>query len=261
MTSSSTRPDKPTDPVGDAIGYVAPDLVHEGLIAWKRVLDALEQVKTATRKFGPSQDILAFGDRCDAIHLLLSGWAYVFRPLEDGQQIILQFADRGTVIGFHPEPNAIAKYGCRTLSHSTVVVVTHEKLEELFKHSPTVIMHLTTLLSRDRNLAFDTIASFGRNSGRQRIARLLLQFAQRSYGLAQRADARELSIPLTQEHIADATGLSTGHVNRTLGALRRLGVVEFQYRKLRIIDLAKLVAEAGMAGSLPTFCALIMMSV
>ncbi len=213
--------------------------------AWARVLDALERAKPTIRHLGPRQDIFSFGDPCEAIHILLSGWAYVFRSLEDGQRIILQFADHGTVIGFHPERDAIARYSARTLSHSTVAAVSYEKFEMLVRDDPQVAVCLAILLSRDRNLAFDTITSFCRSSGRQRVARLLLQIALHGCESIPESYVREFTVPLTQEHIADATGLSTGHVNRTLGELRKERVVEFQYRKLRIISLGKLIAAAG----------------
>lgn len=237
MTAAPTHDDK-----------LCPEEWHDtsGRATWTRVVQALERSKSSLRKLRPGEDILTFGTPCDAIHLLVSGWAYVFRPLEDGQQVILQFADRGTIIGFHPEPNATAQYSARTLSNSTIAVVSYDHFELLFKEAPDVAIRLAALLSRDRNLAFDSVTSFSRISARQRVARLLLQLTL--HASAQGAYPKELSIPLTQEHIADATGLSTGHVNRTLGELRRNGIVEFQYRKLRILNLGDLITAAGIDG-------------
>jgi len=130
-------------------------------------------------------------------------------------------------------------------------VVSYDNFERLFRQHSDVAIRLATLLSRDRNLAFDSVTSLSRISGRQRVSRLLLQFVAHSCTSAQGAYPRELSVPLTQEHIADATGLSTGHVNRTLGELRRNGIVEFQYRKLRVLDLGKLIGAAGAPGPSP----------
>lgn len=219
--------------------------------AWGRLLKTLGYAGAAIRKIGPREHIFALGDACEALHVLLGGWAYVFRPLEDGHQVILQFAEGGTVIGFHPEANAMAKYSARTLCKSTIAIVSFEKLQILFESDPGVAMLLTGLLSRDRELAFDSVTSFCRNSGRERVARLLLQFVMHSRASTQEDVSAleicptELFVPLAQEHIADATGLSTGHVNRILTALRKDGAVEFQYRKLRILNLGRLLTAAG----------------
>jgi hypothetical protein len=53
-------------------------------------------------------------------------------------------------------------------------------------------------------------------------------------------------LPLTQEDIGDATGLTNVHVNRILRDLREEGVVEFHYRRLRIINPDKLADVAGV---------------
>ena len=56
----------------------------------------------------------------------------------------------------------------------------------------------------------------------------------------------EIPLPLTQEHIGDATGLTGVHVNRVLRELRRERIVEFRYRRLRILNLDKLIDAAGV---------------
>ncbi len=51
----------------------------------------------------------------------------------------------------------------------------------------------------------------------------------------------EMHLPLTQEHLGDATGLTGVHVNRILRGLRDDGIVEFHYRQLRILNPDKLL--------------------
>jgi hypothetical protein len=46
------------------------------------------------------------------------------------------------------------------------------------------------------------------------------------------------SLPLTQEVLADALGLSIVHVNRTLQQIRRDGMLEFRGGSVTILDLA-----------------------
>jgi CRP-like cAMP-binding protein len=51
-------------------------------------------------------------------------------------------------------------------------------------------------------------------------------------------------LPITQDDLGDALGMSTVHVNRTLMMLRAPGLVEFRGGKLRVIDWEKLVETA-----------------
>ncbi len=46
--------------------------------------------------------------------------------------------------------------------------------------------------------------------------------------------------PLTQTDVADAVGLSTVHVNRTLQALRQDGLVEWDRKRVQVLDRRRL---------------------
>ena len=107
-------------------------------------------------------------------------------------------------------------------------------------------MQLAGLISQDRGLAYDHLSSIGRRSARERVAYLLLELFIRSrlQWLGHRSD--EMYLPLTQEHIGDATGLTGVHVNRVLRDLREEGVAEFHYRHLRILNPDKLIDIAGI---------------
>ena len=59
----------------------------------------------------------------------------------------------------------------------------------------------------------------------------------RAVGLA---NGDTCDLPITQSEIADATGLSTVHVNRTLQELRGSGLISLRGRELGIPDLAAL---------------------
>jgi hypothetical protein len=61
-------------------------------------------------------------------------------------------------------------------------------------------------------------------------------------------DGRSCDFPLTQLDLADATGLTAVHVNRTLQELRRDALIELQSRTLTIPDLERLKA-AGLFNS------------
>jgi CRP-like cAMP-binding protein len=54
----------------------------------------------------------------------------------------------------------------------------------------------------------------------------------------------QLRLPLTQEQLADATGLTAVHTNRTVQALRKAGLISLSSRRLTVIDWNRL-AEIG----------------
>jgi len=83
----------------------------------------------------------------------------------------------------------------------------------------------------------------GRRDARERIAHLLCELADRlrSAGLA---NGQPYDFPLTQEQLADCTGLTAVHTNRTLQGLRRDGLISLSSSQLTILDWDRL-AEIG----------------
>jgi CRP-like cAMP-binding protein len=59
------------------------------------------------------------------------------------------------------------------------------------------------------------------------------------------ADERRLDLPLTQTMLAEATGLTAVHVNRTLQRLRGDGLIHLSRRILTILDFDRLKEAAG----------------
>jgi CRP/FNR family transcriptional regulator len=53
-----------------------------------------------------------------------------------------------------------------------------------------------------------------------------------------------MPFPLTQQHIADALGISLVHANRTLKQLQRDGLFRIKGRRLQLLDAAALETAA-----------------
>ena len=60
------------------------------------------------------------------------------------------------------------------------------------------------------------------------------------------AYGQQCALPLTQMDIADLTGLTPVHVNRTLQSMRARGLVELQAKWLRIPNLQALRETAAL---------------
>lgn len=202
--------------------------------------------KSGDREIRAGQDIFGVGEPCDAIYNLVEGWVFLYDILEDGRRQILHFALPGAVLGFHPARGAMATYSVQALTDAVVCVIPRSALDPLSKKQPEIGLRLAWLISRDRSLAFDHLTSIGRRSARERVAHLLLELFIRYRSQWPGSRIEEMHLPLTQEHIGDATGLTFVHINRVLRDLRRDGIVEFHYRKLRILDPDKLIDVAGI---------------
>jgi len=166
--------------------------------------------------------------------------------MEDGRRQILHFAIPGALLAFGYTKGSTATYSARALTDSVVSVIPPGGMERLCGKNPRIALQLAFLMSRDRSLAYDHLSSLGRRSARERVAHLLLELYVRCRTQWPGYRAEEMQLPLVQEDIADATGLTGVHVNRVLQDLRRQEIVEFHYRRLKIMNPDALVDAAGV---------------
>jgi CRP-like cAMP-binding protein len=202
--------------------------------------------KSADRKMKAGCDLFRLGERGEAIYSLVDGWVALYSLLHDGRRQILQFALPGTILAFVPTSGGLMNYSALALTDAIVRIIPHHSLGRLARDCPEIGMQLAGLISQDRSLAYDQLSSVGRRSARERIAHLLLELFLRSRMRWPGHRSEGMHLPLTQEHIGDATGLTGVHVNRVLRDLRRDGILEFHYRRLRILNPDKLVDVAGI---------------
>jgi len=210
------------------------------------VLRGTSRYKSADRAIKAGCDLFRLGERGEAIYSLVDGWVALYNLLEDGRRQILQFALPGAVLAFVPTRGAVMNYSAQALTDGVVCVLSHEKLGCLARENPEIGMQLAGLIAQDRGLAYEHLSSIGRHSARERVAHLLLELFMRSRMCWPGHRGEEMHLPLTQEHIGDATGLTGVHVNRVLRDLRKEGILEFHYRRLRVLNPDKLVDVAGI---------------
>ena len=208
-----------------------------------RLLPAL---RSHDRGFEAGAELFGIGASPDCIHNLIDGWVALYTLLEDGRRQIVQFALPGALFGIFGATGERATYGAQALTDGLVCVIPHPVLTSSLREDSEVAMRLLRSLSRDRTLAFDHLTSIGRRNARERVACLILELFVRRRAQWPGSRIEEMYLPLTQEHLGDATGLTFVHVNRVLRGLRREGVVEFHHRRLRILDPDRLVEVAGV---------------
>lgn len=207
------------------------------------LLREIARYKAGDRRIAAGEHVIGPGQPGDALYNLVEGWVCVYHLAPDGARQILHFALPGAVLGFFPAKQR-ASYAAQALTEAVVCVMPHAHLERLLRARPELALRLAWLVARDRSLAYDHLASIGRLSARQRVAHLLLELVIRYRARRPARPIGELLLPLTQEHIGDAMGLSAVHVNRVLRGLYQDAILSFHHHRLRILDADRLWAIA-----------------
>ncbi|HET9976925.1 MAG TPA: Crp/Fnr family transcriptional regulator [Burkholderiaceae bacterium] len=182
---------------------------------------------------------------------LFEGWAYRFKTLSDGRRQILNFLLAGDFIGVQQKMSDAAAHGVVTLTAARFCVFDRDALWELHRSQPSMGFNVTWLTAHEESLVDDNLLSLGRRSAEERVATALVLLYKRAAALRGQGDAdggRGVSFPLTQQHLADALGLSLAHTNKTLRKLERRGLFKIGDGRLTLLDPKALARLADLYG-------------
>jgi CRP-like cAMP-binding protein len=184
------------------------------------------------RRLEAQSYILREGDRPDRCAVLLQGYAFRHKLTGEGARQILAINIPGEALDFQNLFLEEADHNVQMLSRGVVAEISRESIEELIlSHSEVGRAILITTLV-EASIFREWAVNIGQRNSRSRIAHLLCEFAYRL--TSQNLNTEEVyELPITQEQLADATGLTPVHVNRVLQGLQREGLLERDRRMIR----------------------------
>jgi CRP-like cAMP-binding protein len=205
--------------------------------------DLLRDLQSASRRVARGREMIVEGRRYDGLLILLDGAALRYRVLNDGRRQVLNIILPGDFIGFPGCFFESALYSIAALSDCVVSPVSFSRLLGLFESHPRLGAAIFWSLSCEAAMYAEHLIGVGRRSALERIAHFLLEMLMRlqTVGLADECSYR---LPLTQELLADALGLSLQYVNQTLRELREEGLVRVDRQQVTITDLDGLTVLA-----------------
>jgi CRP-like cAMP-binding protein len=206
----------------------------------------VQSLKRRELSVGPGELLIQEGQSEASLFTLLTGWAYRFKTLSDGRRQILNFLLPGDFIGVQQKMVAVAAHGVMSLTSALLCVFRRDALWELHRQSPTMGFNVTWLSAREESLVDEGLLSVGRRSAAGRISALLILLFKRAAGRQVDGGVDGVPFPLTQQHIADALGLSLVHTNKTMRKLERGGLYRIEHARLYILDAAKLMTLADI---------------
>ena len=182
------------------------------------------------------------------LYTVLSGWAFRFKTLSDGRRQILNFLLPGDFVGVQQKMGDTAAHGVHTLTDTVLCMFQRDALWELHRSAPALGFSVTWLTAHEEAVVDDALLSVGRRSAEERIATLLILLFKRAAALQPEGTVGGVPFPLTQQHIADALGLSLVHTNKTLRKLERRGLHRIEDGRLQLLDVKSLARLADLYG-------------
>lgn len=206
-----------------------------------RALDRFARERV--RRYEAREDVLREGDDPRYINLILSGWACRYKQLRDGRRQIIALLLPGDLCDHNIFLLREMDHTVGTLTPVTLAEISRDTFEATTQEHRALARALNWETLVNAAIQREWALNLGQRDAFERMAHLFCEifYRLRTVGLT---EDNACPLPLTQVELADATAMTSVHVNRTLQELRARGLVELKRRRLTIPDLAALQAAA-----------------
>jgi CRP-like cAMP-binding protein len=203
----------------------------------------LERISANPQRVEPGTDLIREGDKPNGVYLILDGIACRYKLRASGARQIMAYHVPGDFCDLDVALLKAMDHSISTLSACRVVRIELDTILDLLRHHPGIAHALRLATLVDEATLREWLLNVGRRSSDERIAHLLCELLLRLRVVGRTAGAG-YALPITPDDLADTTGLTSVHVNRTLKSLRQRGLIELSERNLKILDRARLEALA-----------------
>jgi CRP-like cAMP-binding protein len=195
------------------------------------------------RTFHAREDIIREGDKPEAINLVMEGWAYRYKSLQDGRRQIVSFFLPGDLCDLNVFVLQQMDHSIGAITPVTISEISRAGFEQLMTASPRVrhAMWWESLVAMA--IQREWVINLGQRDALERLAHLICEIylRLRTVGLT---TGNSFEFPLTQTELADAMGLSAVHVNRTLQELRAANLIVLKNKTATVPDFDALASAA-----------------
>jgi len=186
-------------------------------------------------------DFVRLGEQVDHSCLVVDGLVGRFGQTKNGARQITCLHIPGDMADLPSVACPKSGWGLGALTKSTILRVPHSDLRRIAAKHPGVAEAFWRDCVVDGSIFAEWVVNVGRRDAITRLAHMLCEMAIRCERSGQ-GDRNSFRLPITQEGLGDATGLTSVHVNRTLKELRKQSILTFKAGTVTIPDWPRLVA-------------------
>lgn len=204
-----------------------------------------EAVLSRGARYFNREDIVRQGDRPGGLCVVLSGWVQRYKQTADGRRQIVALILPGEVCDLDLFTLARRESSLAPIGRASVAILDSREAISLFEKIPDLGRVITRSQIVGLAIRNEWLTSLGCRDALERVAHLLCELFLRQRGTRQ---AGICDFPMTQTQLAEATGITAVHVNRTLRRLCRSTAIVIRERRLIVPDFEALAGIAGFNG-------------
>lgn len=181
-----------------------------------------------------NRDFVPLGEHVNHACLVVAGIVGRFDQNGDGARQITAIHIPGDICDLHSVVQPLATSALQALSVATILRVPHAAIRAAAARFPALAEAFWRDCTVDGAILAEWIVNVGRRDAKTRVAHLLCEMATRLHAGDGGRNDFTFDLPITQAQLAEATAMTSVHVNRTLQSLRAEGLVEWHQRVIRL---------------------------
>ena len=187
------------------------------------------------RQMDAGSHLIREGDVPTYCSELVTGYAFRHKVTGSGARQILSICIPGDAVDLQNLFLDVSDHSVQLLTQAKVAEIPRDAFQDLVLSRPRIGRAVIEMSLIESSILREWVVNVGRRNARARIAHILCEFAVR---LEQRGLTTDhgFELPLTQEQLADATGLTSVHVNRVLKTLETEGLITRKRRQIHFND-------------------------
>lgn len=182
------------------------------------------------------RDLIVEGYEYRKLCFIKEGFAARYKLLRNGRRQIVSVLLPGDVIGFPGSFVNHSVFSVVALSDMKLEVCALDDFVALCYRRAKFGLALSWLAAHEATMYAEHIIDIGRRTPVERLAHFLLEVHARLATVG-RAAEREFDLPVSQEVMSDALGMSVPHLNRMLAKLRGDGMIALDGRHVTFADM------------------------
>jgi len=201
-------------------------------------IQEINALPITVKEYAAERAVVRDGDRATECCLIAEGFCVRSKTIPDGKRQILSIHIAGEIPDLMSLFLHVMDHDLSTVTPCTLGFINHETLRKLHRRRPNVaeIFWRDTLI--DAAMFREWIVNVGQRSAPARLAHVVAELRERLKVIG-RVEGSDFEMPLTQEQIGEALGITSVHANRVIKQLRQEDVVDVQRGRVTVLNEAK----------------------
>jgi len=189
----------------------------------------------AVKQYPAERPVVSDGQRATDCCLVADGFCVRSKTIADGKRQILSIHIPGEIPDLMSLFLHVMDHDLSTLTPCRLGLINHEALRQLHRRKPNVAEMFWRDTLIDAAMFREWIVNVGQRPAPARLAHVMMELRER-LRLIGRVDGNSFEMPMTQEEIGEALGITGVHANRVIRQLREEGIVDLHRGRATVLN-------------------------